>query len=86
MKELETRINDIVRTLLNDYEQGRVIDEVKSFDHPDKDVVVEILYSIRKIIFPGYFRNKSYRAQQHLHAHRGHNIQAYPPDIHSSPL
>lgn len=61
MKELETRINDIVRTLLNDYEQGRVIDEVKSFDHPDKDVVVEILYSIRKIIFPGYFRNKSYR-------------------------
>ena len=61
MKELETRINDTVRTLLNDYEQGRVIDEVKSFDHPDKDVVVEILYSIRKIIFPGYFRNKSYR-------------------------
>lgn len=61
MKELETRINDTVRTLLNDYEQGRVIDEVKSFDHPDKDVVVEIIYSIRKIIFPGYFRNKSYR-------------------------
>lgn len=61
MKELETRINDIVRTLLNDYEQGRVIDEVKSFDHPDKEVVIEILYSIRKIIFPGYFRNKSYR-------------------------
>ncbi|MBQ3843167.1 MAG: serine acetyltransferase [Ruminiclostridium sp.] len=61
MNNLEDRINSAVRTLLDDYEQGRVIDEVKSFDHPDKDVVVEILYNIRKIIFPGYFRNKSYR-------------------------
>lgn len=61
MKQIEDRINGIVKTLLGDYENGRVIDEVKSFDHPDKDVVVDIIYSIRKIIFPGYFRNKSYR-------------------------
>ena len=61
MKQLEERINDTVKSLLSDYEQGRVIDEVKSFDHPDRDVVIEIIYSIRKIIFPGYFRNKSYR-------------------------
>ena len=61
MKQIEDRINGIVKTLLGDYESGRVIDEVKSFDHPDKDVVVDIINSIRKIIFPGYFRNKSYR-------------------------
>ena len=61
MKQIEDRINGIVKTLLGDYESGRVIDEVKSFDHPDRDVVVDIIYSIRKIIFPGYFRNKSYR-------------------------
>ena len=61
MKQIEDRINGIVRTLLDDYDNNRVIDEVKSFDHPDKEVVVEIIYSIRKIIFPGYFRNKSYR-------------------------
>ncbi len=61
MKQIEDRINGIVKDLLCDYENGRVIDEVKSFDHPDKDVIVEILYSIRRIIFPGYYRNKSYR-------------------------
>ena len=61
MKQIEDRINGIVRTLLDDYDNNRVIDEVKSFDHPDREVVVEIIYSIRKIIFPGYFRNKSYR-------------------------
>ena len=61
MDRIEDRINVVVRDLLSDYENGRVIDEVKSFDHPDKDVIVEIIYSIRRIIFPGYFRNKSYR-------------------------
>ena len=45
MKQIEDRINGIVRTLLDDYDNNRVIDEVKSFDHPDKEVVVDILYS-----------------------------------------
>ena len=37
MKMIEDRINGLVKTLLDDYESGRVIDEVKSFDHPDKE-------------------------------------------------
>ena len=61
MDRIEDRINGVVKDLLSDYENGRVIDEVKSFDHPDKEVIVDIIYSIRRIIFPGYFRNKSYR-------------------------
>jgi serine O-acetyltransferase len=61
MKQIEDRINGIVKEMLCDLEHGRVIDEVKSFDHPDKDVIVDIIYSLRRIIFPGYFRNKSYR-------------------------
>lgn len=61
MHKLENEINAITRTLLADYERGRTIDEVKSFDHPDKEVITEIIFSLRRIIFPGYFRNKSYR-------------------------
>ena len=61
MRQIEDRINGIVKEMLSDFENGRVIDEVKSFDHPDKDVIVDIIYSLRRIIFPGYFRNKSYR-------------------------
>ena len=51
MRQIEDRINDTVKVLLEDYENGRVIDEVKSFDHPDRDVVIDIIYSIRRIIF-----------------------------------
>ena len=61
MKQIEDRINGLVKTMLSDFEGGRTIDEVKSFDHPDKEVVVDILFSLRRIIFPGYYRNRSYR-------------------------
>ena len=61
MHKLENNINDLMKELLNDYDKGRTIDEVKTFDHPDKEVVIEILASLRRIIFPGYFRNRSFR-------------------------
>lgn len=47
--------------LLGDYKEGKNIDKIKTFDHPDKDVIIDILTSLRKIIFPGYFKNKSFR-------------------------
>ena len=61
MHKLENNINELMKALLNDYDKGRTIDEVKTFDHPDKEVVIEILASLRRIIFPGYFRNRSFR-------------------------
>ena len=59
--KLEGEINILVEDFLKDYEQGRTIDEVKTFDHPDKEAVIEIISKLRKIIYPGYFRNKSYK-------------------------
>ena len=61
MAEIENRIHDLVDTLMYDYSKGRVIDEMKLFEHPDKETVVDILEKLRKIIYPGYFRNKAYR-------------------------
>ena len=61
MHKLEENINVLMKDLLGDYDGGKTIDEIKTFDHPDKDVIIEIIASLRKIIFPGYFRNKSYR-------------------------
>lgn len=61
MHKLENNINDLMKALLNDYDKGRTIDEVKTFDHPDKEVIIEIIASLRRIIFPGYFRNRSFR-------------------------
>lgn len=59
--EIEEKINKLIKKLMCDYECGRTIDEVKTFDHPDEEVVIEIIGSLRKILFLGYYRNKSYR-------------------------
>ena len=61
MHKLEFGINELMVKLLDDYEGRRTIDEIKHFDHPDREVIIDILNSLRKIVFPGYFRNKSYR-------------------------
>ena len=61
MHKLEENINELTKNILSDYVGDRTIDEIKTFDHPDNEIIVEIIESLRRIIFPGYFRNKSYR-------------------------
>ena len=61
MHKLEDRVNDLTRNIIGDFEKNRTIDEVKIYDHPDDEAIKEIVGSLRKIIFPGYFRNKDYR-------------------------
>ena len=55
------RIEDIADLLIKDSGGGKTIDEVKRFDPPDKDKVIDILEKLRKIVFPGYFRNGSFK-------------------------
>ena len=59
MNYIEESVNDIVGLLLDDYEKRRASEEIKIFNHPDREAIVDILTSLRKIIFPGYFRNRS---------------------------
>ena len=61
MHKLEDNINSLTKNILADYEDERTIDEVKAFDHPDNEDIVDIIEALRRIVFPGYFRNKSYR-------------------------
>ena len=61
MHQFEDQISELMNRLLTDYEGGRTIDEIRTFDLPDNDVIEEILRSLRRIIFPGYFRNKSFK-------------------------
>lgn len=58
---LEGNIHYLVDQIMADYEQGRDIDVVEEFMHPDKDEIVKMIYQIRNIIFPGYYENKDYR-------------------------
>ena len=61
MHKLETEIGSVVDRLLTDYQGGRTIDEVKTFDLPDNDVIEDVLRSLQRIIFPGYFRNRTFK-------------------------
>lgn len=61
MHKLEENINNLAKKILFDYQDNRTIDEVKTFDHPDNENIIDIIESLRRIVFPGYFRNKSYR-------------------------
>ena len=61
MKLIEEIINNLTKNIIGDCVESRTIDEVKPYDHPDDDVIRDIVESLRKIIFPGYFRNKNYR-------------------------
>ena len=62
MNNIEERITALVDTLTSDYEQGRTIDEIKPFDHPDEDVLINIISQLRNIVFPAHFRNKTLKS------------------------
>lgn len=61
-KILELEVQDLVTNILEDYKRDRDIDQINNFfNQPDKDVIVGIVTKLMRIMFPGYYRDKSYR-------------------------
>lgn len=58
---LEKDVNNLVEKIMADYSQGRDIDLVENFVHPNKDDIIKIIEQLQNIIFPGYYKNKNYR-------------------------
>ena len=67
MNEFEKKIEGVVDQILEDYRHDREIDQMDIFRHPDRDVVVELITKLRRIIFPGYFRDKNYHIYNAKH-------------------
>lgn len=61
MSTPEKQIANVVENILQDYKSGRDIDRIERLRRPDRDEVVDIIEKLRRIVFPGYFRNKSHR-------------------------
>ncbi len=61
MESMERRIESVVESILQDYGQGRDIDKMELFRQPDKEVIIDLIEKLRRIVFPGYFRDKTYR-------------------------
>lgn len=65
--ELEKQIEQVVDIILEDYQNQRDIDRMELSLQPDKDVVIDVIEKLRRIVFPGYFREKNYRIYNAKH-------------------
>ncbi len=67
MSTIEERIESVVDSILSDYAQGRDIDKIDLFRHPDKEVITDMIQKLLRIVYPGYSRDKSYRIYNAKH-------------------
>ncbi len=61
MEPIEKKIEGVVETILADYSRDRDIDHMQTLRRPDTEVIIDIISKLRRIVFPGYFRDKNYR-------------------------
>lgn len=57
----EAEIEGIVDTVIADFAENKVIDAVNIFNKPDKDEVTLLVENLLRIIYPGYFRDRTYK-------------------------
>ena len=67
MTPIEQEIEGIVDSILLDYRNGRDIDKLDPFQHPDKEVVIDMIGKLLRIVYPGSSRDKAYRIYNTKH-------------------
>ena len=67
MTPFEKEIESLVDNILADYKSDRDIDKLELYRQPDKDVIINIIEKLRRIVFPGYFKDKTYRMYNAKH-------------------
>lgn len=67
MEKIENNIEEIVNSLLLDYQQGRDIDKIELFRQADKEIVNSIVNKLVRIIYPGYYLDRNYRIYNAKH-------------------
>ncbi len=61
MNTIEQQIEQVVDSILSDYAQGRDVDKIDLYRHPDKAVITDMIQKLLRIVYPGYSRDKSFR-------------------------
>ena len=57
----EEQIEKVVDLILEDYRQKREIDKMEILTHPNKDVIVDVIAKLMRILFPREAKDKNYR-------------------------
>ena len=58
---IKEEIDRIVNTIIADFDGEKNIDAKNIFNKPDKAEVIELVDNLIRVIYPGYFRDKSYK-------------------------
>ena len=61
MASIESQIGSVVDSILQDYSNGRAIDRLELYGHPDKAVIVDIIDKLLRLVYPGYSQDRTYR-------------------------
>lgn len=61
-------IDQIVETIFTDYEGKKIIDEINIYNKPSRSEVHDLIQDIFGIIYPGYFRDRSYKTYNPRHS------------------
>ena len=59
MKEMQKGMEQAVEAILADYREGRTIDKMDVLRRPNRDAIIDIIKKMRRIVFPGYYRDGS---------------------------
>ncbi len=58
---LGSRIQGLTDLIISDYGRERVIDRLEMFTQPDRQVIEELIGKLLRLVYPGFFRDYSYR-------------------------
>ena len=50
MNEIQSKITCLTEKLMADYGKGRVIDEIKMFAYPDRNIIIDILEKLKIVM------------------------------------
>ena len=60
--DFSASVKGVVDAILEDYNKGRVIDESRSYVHPSREILIDVLDKLKIIVFAGYFNSDNLRS------------------------
>ena len=73
---IEQNIGSILNDIMDDYKKGRAIDKTDIYNQPDKKEVISIMKNLLCIVYPGFYRDKTYKIY-----HLDHTVSTLIEDV-----
>lgn len=58
---IKKELDGVIDGIMDDYGENKFIDKTDIFNQPDKKAIVDILHKLQQIIFPGFFKDTTYK-------------------------